>query len=114
MIHAIGTLHEQIRSREIFQRREENQGGAAIHVTQLDGQGAPQSVIGRTAVVTDVDAPATDASVAPDTAPAPESLHDAPVTRLFGQRVAHPSTRGQLADLVATLARRRLAPCAST
>src|SRR3982751_2258880 len=33
LIHAIGTLHEQIRSREIFVRREENGGaGAQIHV----------------------------------------------------------------------------------
>ncbi len=44
LIHAIGTLHDQIRSREIFIRRDENGGGAAIHVSQLDGQGAPQAV----------------------------------------------------------------------
>jgi NADH-quinone oxidoreductase subunit B len=45
LIHAIGTLHEQIRSREIFVRREENGGaGAGIHVTQLDGQRVAQSV----------------------------------------------------------------------
>lgn len=46
LIHAIGTLHEQIRSREIFVRREENGGaGAGIEITQLDGQRAPQPVI---------------------------------------------------------------------
>jgi len=45
LIHAVGTLHEQIRSREIFVRREANGGGgAAISVTQLDGQRGPQPV----------------------------------------------------------------------
>ncbi|MGI8757123.1 MAG: NADH-quinone oxidoreductase subunit C [Acidimicrobiales bacterium] len=52
--------------------------------------------------MTDVDAPATAESAAPDTVPAPESLHGAPVTRHFGQRVAHPS-REQLVELVRTL-----------
>lgn len=44
LIHAIGTLHEQISSREIFRRRDENGGGANITVTQLDGQRSPQPV----------------------------------------------------------------------
>lgn len=44
LIHAIGTLHEQITSRDIFRRREENEGGANITVTQLDGQRSPQPV----------------------------------------------------------------------
>jgi NADH-quinone oxidoreductase subunit B len=44
LIHAIGTLHEKIRDGEIFRRREETGGGAAIEVTQLDGQRAPQAV----------------------------------------------------------------------
>jgi len=46
LIHAIGTLHEQIRSREIFVRRDENGGaGAQIQVTQLDGQRSAQPVV---------------------------------------------------------------------
>ncbi len=45
LIHAIGTLHDTIRSGEIFRRREEQGGGANLTVTQLDGQRAPQPVI---------------------------------------------------------------------
>ena len=44
LIHAIGTLHDKIRSGEIVRRREENGGGANITVTQLDGQRNPQLV----------------------------------------------------------------------
>ena len=45
LMHAIGTLHEQIRAGEIFRRREENGGaGASIEVVQLDGQRGPQPV----------------------------------------------------------------------
>ncbi|CAN5912894.1 NADH-quinone oxidoreductase subunit B [soil metagenome] len=45
LLHAIGTLHDEIESRDIFRRRRENEGaGAAIHVTQLDGQRGPQPV----------------------------------------------------------------------
>ncbi len=45
LLHAIGTLHDQIESRDIFRRRDENEGaGAGIHVTQLDGQRGPQPV----------------------------------------------------------------------
>jgi NADH-quinone oxidoreductase subunit C len=52
--------------------------------------------------MTDVDAPATDAEVAPAAVPEPELLHGAPVTWSRGQRVAHPS-REQLRELVQTL-----------
>jgi len=45
LIHAIGTLHEKIQNGEIFRRRDENGGGAAIEVTQLDGQRGPQPLI---------------------------------------------------------------------
>ncbi|CAN5659631.1 hypothetical protein BH10ACT1_BH10ACT1_25530 [soil metagenome] len=48
------------------------------------------------------DAPATNAEVVPDVAPAPELLHGAPVTYSRGQKVAHPS-REQLVELVRTL-----------
>ena len=50
LMHAIGTLHEEIRAGDIFRRREENGGGGAgIEVTQLDGQRGPQPVtLGRT------------------------------------------------------------------
>ena len=44
LIHAIGTLHEQIRNGELFARREATGAGAGITVTQLDGQRAPQPV----------------------------------------------------------------------
>jgi NADH-quinone oxidoreductase subunit B len=45
LLHAIGTLHDQIESRDIFRRRDENEGaGAGIHVTQLDGQRGPQPI----------------------------------------------------------------------
>ena len=44
LIHAIGTLHEQIRDGEIFRRRAETGRGAGISVTQLDGQQAPHPV----------------------------------------------------------------------
>jgi NADH-quinone oxidoreductase subunit B len=45
LLHAIGTLHDQIESRDIFRRREENAGaGAQIHVTQLDELRGPQPV----------------------------------------------------------------------
>jgi NADH-quinone oxidoreductase subunit B len=45
LLHAIGTLHDQIKSRDIFRRRDENEGtGAGIHVTQLDGQRGPQPI----------------------------------------------------------------------
>ena len=44
LIHAIGTLHDKIRDGDVFRRREENDGGANITVTQLDGQGGPQPV----------------------------------------------------------------------
>lgn len=50
----------------------------------------------------DVDAPATDESVAPPTPPPIEELHGAPVTRIRNQRVAHP-TADQLLELVLTL-----------
>jgi NADH:ubiquinone oxidoreductase subunit C len=52
--------------------------------------------------MTDVDAPAADPSAAPEAPPAPEELHGAPVTRLRGFRVVHPS-REQLVGLVRTL-----------
>lgn len=39
--------------------------------------------------MTDVDAPATDGSEAPEVAPAPETVHGHPVTRAQGQRVVH-------------------------
>ncbi len=39
LMHAILTLHAQIRSGELTQRREATGGGAGIHVDQLDGQG---------------------------------------------------------------------------
>ena len=52
--------------------------------------------------MTDVDAPATDESVAPDVAPETETLHGAPVTRFRGDRVVHPS-RDQLVSLVRDL-----------
>src|SRR6187431_439829 len=45
LIHAIGTLHAKIEDGEIFRRRAENGGGAAIEVTQLDGQRGPQPLI---------------------------------------------------------------------
>jgi NADH-quinone oxidoreductase subunit B len=44
LIHAIGTLHDKIKSGEIVRRRAENGGGANITVSQLDGQGNPQLV----------------------------------------------------------------------
>lgn len=44
LLHAIGTLHEEIRNGEIFRRREERGGGAALAVTQLDGQGMAKRV----------------------------------------------------------------------
>src|SRR6478735_8812174 len=43
--HAIGTLHAKIEDGDIFRRREANGGGAAIEVTQLDGQRGPQPII---------------------------------------------------------------------
>ncbi len=45
LIHAIGTLHGKIQDGELFRRREENGGGAAIEVTQLDGQRAPHPIV---------------------------------------------------------------------
>jgi NADH-quinone oxidoreductase subunit B len=39
LMHAILTLHEQIRSGELTRRREATGGGAGIEVRQLDGQG---------------------------------------------------------------------------
>ncbi|MGI8709632.1 MAG: NADH-quinone oxidoreductase subunit C [Acidimicrobiales bacterium] len=60
--------------------------------------------------MTDVDTPATAESVAPEPAPAPESLHGAPISERFGQRVAHP-TREQLRDLVRTLRDEGWAQC---
>jgi NADH-quinone oxidoreductase subunit B len=45
LIHAIGTLHDTIRSGELLERREAAGGGAGLQVTQLDGQRAPQPVI---------------------------------------------------------------------
>ncbi|HEX2576050.1 MAG TPA: NADH-quinone oxidoreductase subunit B family protein [Aquihabitans sp.] len=45
LLHAIGTLHEQIQSGEIFRRRADAGGGAGIEVTQLDGQGEPTPVL---------------------------------------------------------------------
>ena len=38
LMHAILTLHAQIRSGELTQRRDETGGGAGIQVPQLDGQ----------------------------------------------------------------------------
>ena len=46
--------------------------------------------------------PATDETVAPESAPAPELLHGVPVTDSSGQRVAHPSP-SELVELVRTL-----------
>ena len=45
LLHAIGTLHAKIEDGDIFRRRAENGGGAAIEVTQLDGQRSPQPLI---------------------------------------------------------------------
>ena len=39
LMHAILTLHAQIRSGELTRRREATGGGAGIQVEQLDGQG---------------------------------------------------------------------------
>jgi NADH-quinone oxidoreductase subunit B len=44
LIHAIGTLHDTIRSGELLERREATGGGAGLEVIQLDGQRAPQTV----------------------------------------------------------------------
>jgi len=45
LIHAIGTLHDKIKSGDIVRRREANGGGGAnITVDQLDGQRNPQLV----------------------------------------------------------------------
>ena len=44
LIHSVGTLHEKIQNGELFRRREENGGGAALTVEQLDGQRVSQSV----------------------------------------------------------------------
>jgi len=52
--------------------------------------------------VTDVDAPATDESVASTAAPAPATLHGFPTTAHRGERVVH-ATREGLVDLVRTL-----------
>ena len=38
LLHAIFTLHGAIESGEILQRRQDNEGGAAIEVVQKDGQ----------------------------------------------------------------------------
>ena len=46
LIHAIGTLHDNISNGDIFRRRAEgSEVGAAITVTQLDGQRAPTPVL---------------------------------------------------------------------
>lgn len=44
LLHAIVTLHEQIRTGEILRRRQDNGGGAAVRVAQLDGQAEPSPV----------------------------------------------------------------------
>jgi NADH-quinone oxidoreductase subunit B len=38
LMHAILTLHEQIRSGELTQRRDATGAGAGIQISQLDGQ----------------------------------------------------------------------------
>jgi len=46
LMHAIFTLHEQIQSGEIVQRRADNHGGAGIIIDQRDGQAAPLEIRG--------------------------------------------------------------------
>ncbi|MCU1458848.1 MAG: NADH-quinone oxidoreductase, subunit [Actinomycetia bacterium] len=45
LMHGILTLHEQIRTGEILQRREGNRGGAGIHVSQSDGVPVPAPAV---------------------------------------------------------------------
>ena len=52
--------------------------------------------------MTDVDAPATDESVAPEVTPEPETVHGHPVTYGSGQRVVH-VPREELATVVRAL-----------
>ena len=40
LMHAIFTLHEQIKTGELVQRRAENGGGAGLVIEQRDGQSA--------------------------------------------------------------------------
>ena len=48
LIHAIVTLHEQIRPGEIMRRRGENGAGAGLIIEQRDGQPTPVALGGRT------------------------------------------------------------------
>jgi NADH-quinone oxidoreductase subunit B len=44
LIHAIETLRDNIQSGELLRRRDDNGGGAGVHVEQRDGIAAPATV----------------------------------------------------------------------
>ena len=44
LLHAIVTLHENIRTGEILRRREATGGGAGLSIEQIDGQPEPTNV----------------------------------------------------------------------